>query len=371
MNRRRRSAASIGRPVSPEPEPEPESTVQRLVPRSVRLPEPSEREPIAVRPGGEFWILDEGASDGLARAIGARLEAHGFQVRLIDRAEIDDLAAPTRLDGLVLGVSGTGDGDAALEASFRLLQTAAPGLRQAGKEQAAVLATLARIDGRFGLGTAEAWDAGASVLSGGLAGLAKTAAHEWPEVACKAIDIDPGFACTDGQNAARAVVDEVLSHGPVEVGLDRAGRSTVSMAAEPVERADRTNTLDSPIKLGDVVVISGGARGITAEVAVGLARVYRPTIVILGRSPEPKAEPDWLASIDETDTAGLKRALAAHAGRSGNGSATPQKIAEQARQITAGREIARNLKRIEAAGARAVYQSVDVRDGAAVQALSG
>ena len=35
---------------------------------------------------------------------------------------------------------------------------------------------------------------------------------------------------------------------------------------------------------GDVVVISGGARGITAEVAVALAETLRPTIVLLGRS---------------------------------------------------------------------------------------
>jgi len=41
-------------------------------------------------------------------------------------------------------------------------------------------------------------------LSGGLAGLAKTAAHEWPEVQCKAIDLDAEFP--DLAKAAQAIV---------------------------------------------------------------------------------------------------------------------------------------------------------------------
>ena len=50
-----------------------------------------------------------------------------------------------------------------------------------------------------------------------------------------------------------------------------------------------------PIELapGEPVVITGGARGITALVAAELARAWRPTLLIVGTTPEPAGpEPD-------------------------------------------------------------------------------
>jgi hypothetical protein len=104
---------------------------------------------------------------------------------------------------------------------------------------------------------------------------------------------------------------------------------------------------------------------VTAEVAVALAGAYRPSLLLLGRSPAPKPEPDWLAPL--RDEAEIKRALAARA----NGQATPQLIGEQFRATAANREVLRTLTRIEQAGARAVYRAVDVRDPRAVAEAVG
>lgn len=41
------------------------------------------------------------------------------------------------------------------------------------------------------------------------------------------------------------------------------------------------------------MIISGGARGVTAAVAVALAEVSEPTLVILGRSEMAASEPVW------------------------------------------------------------------------------
>ena len=109
-------------------------------------------------------------------------------------------------------------------------------------------------------------------------------------------------------------------------------------------------------------MISGGGRGITAEVAVALASEFQPRLVLLGRSPVPSREEDWLAGI--TDEAELKRALAARSPRR----LSPHELGQESRRILAEREIRRNLERITAAGSPVVYHSVDVRDGAAVQA---
>ena len=52
------------------------------------------------------------------------------------------------------------------------------------------------------------------------------------------------------------------------------------------------------LKPGEPVVISGGARGITALVATELARTWRPTLLILGTTPLPEER-------ESNDTAGL------------------------------------------------------------------
>ncbi|HMB06183.1 MAG TPA: SDR family NAD(P)-dependent oxidoreductase, partial [Isosphaeraceae bacterium] len=262
------------------------------------------------------------------------------------------LEAPARLDGLVLPATMSGTDDAAIKGAFRLLRTAGTGLRQAGRETGAVLATVSRLDGSFGL---RGLPPHAEPTSGGLAGLAKTAGHEWSEVHCKAIDLDPGIEGSD--QAAAAIVEEMFRRGPAEVGIARAGRFRLELSPAALNRDGRI----PPLEPGDLVVITGGARGITAEVAIALADAFRPTLLVLGRSPEPTREPDWLAPL--RDEAEIKRALLARA----DGQATPRAIAEQSRQVAANREVLRNLERIEAAGAHVIYRPADVRDEEAVR----
>ena len=160
--------------------------------------------------------------------------------------------------------------------------------------------TVSRLDGSFGLSGLAAH---ASPISGALAGLAKTAGREWKAVNCKAIDVDAAFDVPEG--AARVIVDELHKRGPDEIGLTRQGRTIIELeTTEPPALAKQRGRHLVP---GDVVVISGGGRGITADVAVALASAFQPRLVVLGRSPAPGPEEDWLAGID--DEAGLRRAL--------------------------------------------------------------
>ena len=52
--------------------------------------------------------------------------------------------------------------------------------------------------------------------------MVKTAAHEWPEVACKALDV--AEAMGHGQEIAGIIAEELLLQGPAEVGISDGGR---------------------------------------------------------------------------------------------------------------------------------------------------
>ena len=100
--------------------------------------------------------------------------------------------------------------------------------RRIGRAGGASLLTVSRLDGSFGL---SGLSARSCPVSGALAGLAKTAACEWPLVNCKAIDVDAAFDVPDG--AARVIVEEFFKRGPSEVGLSRQGRTVIELEAEP------------------------------------------------------------------------------------------------------------------------------------------
>ena len=132
---------------------------------------------------------------------------------------------------------------------------------------------------------------------------------------------------------------------------------------EVVEQSLNGFSDSPPIQTGDLIVVTGGARGVTAEAAFAIAGAWRPRLVILGRSPEPVPEPEWLASLS-TDGE-IKRALIARAPTG----TTPKAIATQCQQVTAGREVAAQLQRLQSTGAQVVYHSVDVRDPVSVKSI--
>ncbi len=230
-------------------------------------------------------------------------------------------------------------------------------LEQSATRGGAALLTVSRLEGTFGLA---GLSPGASPAAGALAGMCKTAGHEWKGVECKAVDLAAGS--DSAAHSAEMIVRELLRRGPSEVGLSREGR--VAITLEPLRTgggsAERGQGVIEP---GDLVVISGGARGVTAEVAVALAEAFAPRLVLLGRSPVPSVEPEWLAPLLQESE--IKRALLDRSG----GRRTLQDVGEETARIQAQREIRHQLKRIENAGAPAVYRSVDVRDTAAVRTV--
>jgi hypothetical protein len=306
---------------------------------------PAAREPVAVARGAEVWVTDTG--DELAGWIAAAFAAKGLAARVVPPA--GPAAAPGSLGGLVLAAPLHAE-ETSLRDALAAATLAAAALRRAGREGGAFLVSLSRCDGAFGL------DTGENPVAAGLAGLLKTAAREWPEVNCRAFDLDPRADALEA--AARTLASEARLRGPVETSLTPAGGPRVlETAAEPLP----AEAGEVPARPGEVIVVSGGARGVTAACAVALGRATGSTLLLLGRSPTPGLEPAWARGIAaEPD---LKRAFLASTG----GKAGPREVEAAWRDVAAAREIAATLAAVEAAGARAVYREVDVRNAVAVR----
>ncbi|HTU92232.1 MAG TPA: SDR family NAD(P)-dependent oxidoreductase, partial [Gemmataceae bacterium] len=325
--------------------------LERSILRAVPLTDASARSSLRLQPGSPIWIAS--GDEVLSRALDQGLRRRGFRPRCLAVADLRRPERPPVLGALVIAANRQPEDDAFLKHALFGLQHAGPALRVAGQQGSALFVTVSRLDGAFGL---RDLDAGRDPFDGGLAGLAKTVGHEWPDVQCKAIDLADDF--TDAHEAATAIIEEMFRSGPTEVGLSRGQLRTLERIEQPL-----TAGTALPFQPGELVVLSGGARGVTAEAAVALARAFRPTLVLLGRTSEPEKEPDWLAAL--TSESEIKRELGSRA----NGSASLKLIGEQYRLISAHREIRRTLERIEAAGARAFYRAVDIRDAASVKTV--
>jgi len=342
--------------LAPAPAPEPEvagaSGILRQVLRCTPCAARKDNAVVVTKSAPLCVLRDD---TGLAEALTAELCAMGYAAEAV-APDAEASNVPASLAGLiVLSPRNAYPGNFARTA-FQWVQRVSSSLRETGRHGGALLATVSRLDGRFGL-SGKAGDL--EPRSGGLAGLAKTARHEWPEVTCKAIDLASDFA--DDREAAKALVRALFEAEPAELGISREGRWQLTLEDEPLpEEAG-----ELPFSPGDAVVVSGGARGVTAEVAVALAEAAQPTLVLLGRSAPPKEEPAWLKPL--TSEAAVKQAIVQH----GEGDKTPKAVGEACRAALANREMLRTMARIEAAGGSARYLQVDIRDAAAVaKALS-
>ena len=197
--------------------------------------------------------------------------------------------------------------------------------------------------------------------AGGVAALARTFVQEHPTAAVKAIDVAVAGRET-GAVAAQLAAEIAAGGAELEVGLPAdGGRLTLTDDAVPT-RPRPTLSLQAT----DVVVVSGGARGVTAHTVIALGKATGARFVLLGRTPLAE-EPAAAAGVP-TDDAKLKAALLKDAMARGV-RVHPRELGKQVRGILAGREIRGTLAALAAAGCSARYDAVDVTDVAGLRAL--
>ncbi|MBD0303282.1 MAG: SDR family NAD(P)-dependent oxidoreductase, partial [Tolypothrix sp. T3-bin4] len=113
-----------------------------------------------------------------------------------------------------------------------------------------------------------------------------------------------------------------------------------------------------------VFLVSGGARGITAQCVIKLAQHQPGKFILLGRSAIAQSEPDFAQDCFEEPV--LKKRIMENLLSQGQ-KPTPMSVQKIYNSIISSREIKQTISTIQKAGSTAEYISVDVTDPIALQ----
>ena len=305
----------------------------------------SSQSPLTLPHGQTLIIADDGTN--LPEQLAQSLSSH--QLNAIVLGPHDELPDAETVCGLILTLPDSADTQQVIDA-FTLMQQLGPALKQAvAQHGTALLACITRLDGQLGLGGR----AVAAPITASLAGMIKTASHEWPQVTCRVIDIDESVT-------ADRLANQLLQTGPLEVGITADNTVQTQLIAESL---DNKLSEKLPLKDEDTVIVTGGARGVTAEVATAIARIYKCRLLLVGRSPIPESEPSWLRPVSRE--ADIKKAIIANA----TTRLMPRDVQVRYEKVIANRQIVETLGRIEQAGGKATYASADVRNAKMIEEI--
>jgi NADP-dependent 3-hydroxy acid dehydrogenase YdfG len=273
---------------------------------------------------------------GLAAALADQLSARGLPATVVT----GPAAMHPRTDALIL-IAGPGDALTRAQRALGYARRIAPRFT----DQGGTLITVQTTGGDFGAsGTTDPGSAG-------LLALARTAAKEWPLACVRGLDVAPN---DDPRTTAARIVAELLTGGDaVETALAADGRRLVLRdVAKPAPTGE--------LMLGpdDVVLATGGGRGVTAAAMIALARESRAGFVLVGRSP---LVDETASTLEAQDDPSLKRVLLEEAKAEGE-ETTPAALGKRADAILASREVRATLQAIEAEGGKALYVVADVTD---------
>ncbi|BCV54743.1 type I polyketide synthase [Shewanella algae] len=218
--------------------------------------------------------------------------------------------------------------------------------------------TVARMDGQLGF-SGQPCELNQSALFG----LTKTLAQEWPQVHCRALDLAPDL---DASALASQVMDALYSPSkdPLEWGKSAAGRVTLVATSADDKNAADTSLAPCRLDSSDKILVTGGAKGVTLDCALALARQSGSHFILAGRSKALALEafPDWAQGLES----GQLKAAAITALLDKGQKPSPKEVEALIKPLVNALEIHAALKRFEAIGASAEYLSLDVSNPDAV-----
>ncbi len=236
----------------------------------------------------------------------------------------------------------------ALQISFLLAKAVSPLLTQAPR---ASFLAVTQLDGALGTRSPQGW------MDRGVTGLTKTLSREWPHRFCRTVDLSPELS---PEQATQHLLAEAQDPDRrlLEAGWSPSGR--VGLLPGALESPQPPLTLpEHPVWL-----VSGGARGVTADCTLALAERAPGTFLLVGRSPLQE-EPAWASGL--TAEAELRQAAMKALTDSGE-KPTPPKLRQMMARVEANRAIRKTLDQLQALGSTGHYLSADATNAEQLKA---
>ena len=139
----------------------------------------------------------------------------------------------------------------------------------------------------------------------GAVGLAKTLHLEAPAVPTTVVTLPLGAELSPDRAAELAeaiTADVAATTGFREVYYDQSGARSVPVLRPVTDLGEDGG--QPPLTSGDVLLVSGGGKGITAECALDLARQTGASVALLGRS-DPAQDTELAANLSRMEQAGV------------------------------------------------------------------
>lgn len=298
--------------------------------------------------GKQFLITDDKL--GLAPRVAAALQARGALTRIVEFSGSVVASNLDQVDGLIHLWSLNPDSLVIDVKHFFAI------VREALLKRARHLLVASGFGGDFGVGGAVA-QAG---RGGGFAGMIKSVIKEFPELRAHWVDLDMNESL---DALAQYLARELVAANPLpEIAYQAGLRYTREVVPVELQHGSLDGLALNP---DSVVLLTGGARGITALIATALARRYRCHIEMVGRSALPEAEENALTRGVDDPKRLRQILLQAEPG------SKPAEIERLARRLLAEREARDTFAQLRNAGSSFNYTQLDVRDDAGFSLFIG
>ncbi|MEC8192296.1 MAG: SDR family NAD(P)-dependent oxidoreductase [Myxococcota bacterium] len=183
---------------------------------------------------------------------------------------------------------------------------------------------------------------------GSTAGFAKAVGREWDGTAARVVNVDRSM---DVETAAALVIEELgTNDGSIEIAWGSDGRTAVELQLMDFPEQGAALT-------ASVVALTGGTRGITAQVAKAFAGRGVSKLALLARTA-PGTEP-----LDEAAAKASAKASLEESGMR----ATPAAVRDIVAPLKRAEEARRNVEAMRAMGAEVEFFQVDLADPEAVR----
>jgi acyl transferase domain-containing protein/NADP-dependent 3-hydroxy acid dehydrogenase YdfG len=283
-------------------------------------------------------------ANGIADRVATLLKARGVDSRAVDSVD-DATNGSTAHAARVIDLSGLSDGlsdHEAIRIQKEIFETARDVAQSS--ENPRLFIAVADV---FGASPHAEW-------TGGIQGLVRTLALEVPEMASRFISIAKGRLDVD--HVAQITATELLEGGAdLDIAIDSAGNRTAPFFEAAPEIA---GTASPRLADDSVLLVSGGARGVTAACLQELAGVGRYKFAILGRTDSDFA-PAW---AEGKNSEGELQAAYIASERAAGHTPTPAEAKNAAQSVVAARETRITLDAIKSKGSSALYLPCNLKD---------